>query len=495
MADKKISDFATLTDVQSNDLLLVSSENETYNINAQAFMDSIGDDVFDAIGDAAILSTLSDDDTLVVPKSGELRRVTVDTLLQKVGGVVHYDKAQTLSTSQKQTARDNISAPSASDLQALDSNVVHVDKAQSLTSTKKQTARDNIDAPSKGDVTDLSNNVVHADKTQSFSNGYKQQARDNIDAASKAELATESTNLSSNITTLSGNVVHVDSQQTLTTSQKATGRANIDAVSTSELATVNTNLSGNISTLSGNVVHIDQAQTLTAAQKSTGRSNIDAVSTSDLSALDDRVKDLEYVPIEVSNFRITTPENGIARMGSTVSSIIFAWAVNSIPVSQKLSGTGITGTLDIDTDDRSTEVSVSLTSNGTYTMTAKGDSSPSHPSGSTNSKTCTLYFYNDVYWGVAASATVDSAFVRGLSNSVLSGSRARTVTVNATSGKYIWYAVPTRLGTCSFNVGGFDGGFESPQTVSVTNASGYTENYYVYRSTNASLGNTTVKVS
>ena len=302
--------------------------------------------------------------------------------------------------------------------------------------------------PSKGELSDVSDNVVHADKTQTFSSSYKQQARDNIDAASKVELAT-----------------------------------------------VNTNLSYNILMLSGNVVHVDKEQTLSSTQKATGRTNIDAASSADFSALDDRVKDLEYVPIEISNFRITTPENGIARIGSTISSVAFAWAVNSTPVSQKLSGTDITGTLDIETDDRTTEVSVSLTSNGTYTMTAKGDSSPSHPSGSTNSKTCTLYFYNDIYWGVSASATVDSAFVRGLSNSVLSGSRARTVTVNATSGKYIWYAVPTRLGTCSFNVGGFDGGFESPQTVSVTNASGYAENYYVYRSTNASLGSTTVKVS
>jgi hypothetical protein len=105
------------------------------------------------------------------------------------------------------------------------------------------------------------------------------------------------------------------------------------------------------------------------------------------------------------------------------------------------------------------------------------------------------YFYNNRHWGVDSSTSLDEAGIEGLANKELSNSRAKTFTVTAAAGEYIWYCYPTRLGTATFTVGGFEGGFESPLTVSVTNPSGYTENYYAYRSTNAGLGSTTVVVS
>jgi hypothetical protein len=55
------------------------------------------------------------------------------------------------------------------------------------------------------------------------------------------------------------------------------------------------------------------------------------------------------------------------------------------------------------------------------------------------------------------------------------------------------FAFPKRLGTVTFWVGGFQGGFEDPETVSVTNANGWTEDYYVWRSTNSNLGATVVE--
>lgn len=45
MADKRISDFATLNEAQDNDLLLVSSQNETYNIKVGTFRDRVADAV------------------------------------------------------------------------------------------------------------------------------------------------------------------------------------------------------------------------------------------------------------------------------------------------------------------------------------------------------------------------------------------------------------------------------------------------------------------
>lgn len=114
---------------------------------------------------------------------------------------------------------------------------------------------------------------------------------------------------------------------------------------------------------------------------------------------------------------------------------------------------------------------------------------------STDTETITHTFVNRRFWGVT---TVTSGFsesdVEALT-SELSNSVSKTFSVTAGSSEYILWASPTRLGTVNFTVGGFSGGFMPPETVSVTNASGYTENYYVYRSVNSNLGATTVVVA
>lgn len=105
-------------------------------------------------------------------------------------------------------------------------------------------------------------------------------------------------------------------------------------------------------------------------------------------------------------------------------------------------------------------------------------------------------FYNRRFWGTSTtSSSYTEADIEGLASNELSNSRSKTFTVTAGASDYIIYSYPSRLGTATFTVGGFEGGFESPETVSVTNASGYTENYYVYRSTNTNLGTTTVVVT
>jgi hypothetical protein len=50
------------------------------------------------------------------------------------------------------------------------------------------------------------------------------------------------------------------------------------------------------------------------------------------------------------------------------------------------------------------------------------------------------------------------------------------------------------MGACSFKVGGFDGGFDLVATLAYTNEYGHIEQYYIYRSANAGLGETSVEV-
>jgi hypothetical protein len=108
----------------------------------------------------------------------------------------------------------------------------------------------------------------------------------------------------------------------------------------------------------------------------------------------------------------------------------------------------------------------------------------------------TLTFVNNVYYGVNTSTSANiTTILAGSSSTVLSNSKARTFTVNAGTNEYIYYSYPSRLGTATFTVGGFEGGFSLISTESHTNSLGFNENYYVYRSDNKSLGSTTVVVS
>lgn len=193
------------------------------------------------------------------------------------------------------------------------------------------------------------------------------------------------------------------------------------------------------------------------------------------------VDDLNYKPMAINSF---TNNVNTVEMGSTVNDVTLTWAYNKTPESARL-------------DDASIEASATskvlsslgLKANKTWTLSATDERAK------TVSKTTSVTFLNGVYWGIGdASPTLDSAFILTLTKG-LQGSKAKTFTVNAGAGKHIYYAVPTRYGTCAFNVGGFDGGFTKAGTIEFTNASGYKENYDIYKSDNANLGNTTVKVS
>lgn len=124
-----------------------------------------------------------------------------------------------------------------------------------------------------------------------------------------------------------------------------------------------------------------------------------------------------------------------------------------------------------------------------FTLTATKDGSPD-----TSAQTVT--FQNHIYWGYHTDTTADEATVEGLSggSSAISGDNTRTFTVTAGENQYIWFCYPKGIGTVTFSVGGFEGGFEDPETVSVTNTAGdnYTEDYYAYRSSNDNLGETEV---
>ena len=123
--------------------------------------------------------------------------------------------------------------------------------------------------------------------------------------------------------------------------------------------------------------------------------------------------------------------------------------------------------------------------------------------------TCTINFHNRFYWGYALDSRsslnddIEEAFVKNLSKTGSKGfgsSRSISFSIKCPKDNYIWYAYPKRfgLGNMSMAPSGssmyLPGGFEDPKSVSITNDSNYTEEYYVYRSINPEL-NQTVKVT
>ena len=170
-------------------------------------------------------------------------------------------------------------------------------------------------------------------------------------------------------------------------------------------------------------------------------------------------------------------------MGATQTTATVKWATNKTPTSVTVEGESVSP------DTTSKELTgLQITAEKEFTVVA-ADSRGSQTA------TAVMRFCNGVYTGAAAApAAVDGTFIRTLTKT-LQSYKTRTFTVNAAAGQYIWYACPAGYGTPVFNVGGFDGGFSKVSTLNYTNPSGYTESYQVWRSDNAGLGQTTVKVS
>ena len=139
MADKRIQDFATLAEAADDDLILVSSSGETYNIKVSTLKAAVS---------AALQSTLTDLSTSKADKN------TVDTLDQNFKNFVKdtntalAGKASTDSVSTLNTTVEGLktSKANASTVNALNGTVegLKTSKADTSTVTKLQQSIDGL---------------------------------------------------------------------------------------------------------------------------------------------------------------------------------------------------------------------------------------------------------------------------------------------------------------------------------------------------------------
>lgn len=189
-----------------------------------------------------------------------------------------------------------------------------------------------------------------------------------------------------------------------------------------------------------------------------------------------------YSKINVNSFTCTPSQ---AERGATVADVTLAWSVNKTPA---------TLTLDKDAQDTASKgttlKAVNLTANRTWTLTATDARK------ATASRTAGVTFYDKRHWFTGAyDADGVTDAVLNAATGEYATARAKSFTLTAGEGQYIYYAFPASWGTPTFKVGGFEGGFGLLKTFDHVNASGGTVSYAVWKSTNANLGKTTVEVS
>lgn len=167
-----------------------------------------------------------------------------------------------------------------------------------------------------------------------------------------------------------------------------------------------------------------------------------------------------------------------------IAPITFNWSLNKTVVSQVISDIG-----NIPVGTFTTKYNNSIASNKTFTLTVSDNKN------NTATRSITFSFMYPKYYGAVVEPDVyDNDFILNLSGYKLASSRNGTFNVNAGTNEYIYFCIPIKWGTPTFNVGGFDGGFFKVAEINFTNNSGHTEPYSIWRSDNPSLGSQSVTV-
>lgn len=145
----------------------------------------------------------------------------------------------------------------------------------------------------------------------------------------------------------------------------------------------------------------------------------------------------------------------------------------------------LSGTLSSDHQKWVPSKAVSVNQKLTITATYNGQSV---------SKVYNIYFKYKKYWGVSTSASLTSSQVIALAGRTWADSKAMgATTFDCTGGKYVYYVIPSSLGTPEFWVGGLKNTDVVTTSATVTNASGGSTTYSIMRLANIQTGVLSVK--
>ena len=205
-----------------------------------------------------------------------------------------------------------------------------------------------------------------------------------------------------------------------------------------------------------------------------------------VTTLEQQVAELLYKAPEIKSF--TSDKSSAQEKGSTVDTVNLSWTFNKAMVKVELDSTNITAEAE-GTSGSKQLTGQNITENKTYTLKVTDERE------ATAQKSTTISFVAGNYYGkssITDTESINNAFILGLTKRLSTNIKTK-FTVTANAGEYIYYAFPATNADPTFSVGGFDGGFDLVKTFEFQNASGHTESYKVFRSTNPGLGETTVE--
>jgi len=196
-----------------------------------------------------------------------------------------------------------------------------------------------------------------------------------------------------------------------------------------------------------------------------------------------------YVDPAIVTF-VATP--ALAERGSSVPSVVLNWSIAKTPDVLKMNG------VDIATNTKQTEMVGPFTDDASFKLVA-GDKQKNVQA------KATITFCNNIHYGFVDAAPTDSAGVNALDNKVLQISRKHSVQIGSPEGKVFCYAYPARLGAAKVSADVPSDQWQpvantvkfthfASTTVSVTNGSGFTEDYTVLTFTDRLAGSTAVHV-
>lgn len=204
-----------------------------------------------------------------------------------------------------------------------------------------------------------------------------------------------------------------------------------------------------------------------------------------ITTLELQIADLLYKDISITSFKNNV---GTVEKGRVFESVTLTWATSKDPTAISISNANF-GSINLAPTSKSHTYN-NISSNQTWQLTVTGER------GEKATSSTSVSFLNRVYYGHAAEPTTyDSDFIMSLPKSSLSSQKIPSFSVTTGEGQYIYYCLPTSMGTCTFKVGGFTGGITLIDTIEFINEYDHSEMYYIYRSDNPNLGTREVLVS
>lgn len=192
--------------------------------------------------------------------------------------------------------------------------------------------------------------------------------------------------------------------------------------------------------------------------------------------------------IELATFplSLTASGGGTWEVGSSTTSGIAISVLRkgvNVTADSTIQVTASTGSGSLSSNKSTWTPSAPITSNTSVAVKATYGSQ-------TATKTASYAFKYKKYWGTSASATLTNANILALTGNTWADSRAMNATnFDCTGGKYPYYVIPTSIASgLEWWVGGLKNTDVTSSVINLTNASGATESYTVFRLNNIQTG-------